>query len=472
MIGSPSFWCPETPNYVVGVCAELVIVAGHSRTFVWAMPGGELIAVWARRDLHGTLAITRDRDDVLLDQRHRRLRVEAATGATRAEEPAVPAARLVIDDRRKGMTLTSPDGVERHRTVAWTRVGSIARDGSRYALDENGSVRVYDAATDALVHTSPRGGTPTLSADGRYLVVSLLGPPRTWIEDIDGGVAITPPEPPGVYSVTLGHRALVVVDDGVWSLDPVQRIATVGATGSHRVIRGEQVIGLARNELGRWRLDDGAKTASIPLPARGANSLGVDAAGRYAVLTLDDSHGLLLLLPDGVWLADLDAGTLARIIDDAGLASVAMAPAGDRIAIVDEQRDTVRVVDRGGATLSTPAVPAPVRWAQFSPDGERLLVVGSVDDVETAYLVDLAGAVTTVGAGTWRGWLGATLVRRASGTLEQVDPATGAVLATMTVEPSPTRLWLDEHRTALASNDGCLRLRDLVWRTVGAKEPS
>jgi hypothetical protein len=493
VIGSPAFWCPETPNYVVGVCDELVIVAGHSRTFVWAIPDGTLIAVWPRWDLRGAVAIDREGDVVVIDERHRRLRVEAATGATVGEEAtAPPAARMRIDNARTAMTLTMPDGAERQLVVPWTREGCVARDGGRYALDGSGGpVRVYDAETDEGVYVAARGGTPTLSADGRYLVVSLLGPPRTWIEDIERGVVVTPAEPPSVYSVTLGHAEMVIVDDGVWSVAPVARVATIRGLGTTRVIRGEHAIGITRNELARWRLRNGEKVASIALPARGASSMSVDAAGRFAALTLDDSHGLLLLRPDGVWLADLDAGTLVRITDDTSPANVAINPAGDRIAIVDEWGERIRVVDQSGATLMTPPVPAPVRWAQFSPDGERLLVVGYArteeqrlaggDGDETAYLVDSAGTVTTVGAGTWRGWLGEHLVRRAGDILEQIDPATGQVLATAAVEPAPTgpsrdghvglsetraRVWLDERRIALSSNDGCLRLRDLVWRTV------
>jgi hypothetical protein len=198
--------------------------------------------------------------------------------------------------------------------------------------------------------------------------------------------------------------------------------------------------------------------------------------GRFAALTLDDSHGLLALFPEGVWVADLAEARLVRISDDAGPASVAIAPGGDVVAIVDEGGETVRVVDRTGAPRMAPVVPACVRWAQFSPDGERLLVVGHVmteadrldgaDGVETAYLVDRGGAVSTVGPGTWRGWLGDVLVRRTGDLLERFDPASGRVTAAAAVEASPTRVWFDARRVAMASNDGCVRLRDLDWRTV------
>lgn len=487
MIGSPAFWCPETPNYVVGVCDELVVVAGHSHVFVWSMRDGALLGTWSRRDLRGARAIMKKDDDVLVDLPDRRVRAVTATGATVADEEAVRGWSLRIDNARTGMTLRSPAGAETTRSVAWTRDGCIARDGARYALDgSSGGVKVYDAVTHALVHTSARSGTPTLSADGRFLVVSMLGPPRTWIEDVDRGVAITPALPPGIHTVTLGHPSRCVVDDGVWSLPAdgegaPARVASVEAWGSYRAIRGEAIVGIglgagANGSVGRWRLADGACAARVEVPARKAYSLSVDDAGRRVALTLDDSHGLLALFPDGVWLADLDAGSLVRITDDTGPAVVSIAPAGDAIAIVDEMGETVRVVDGEGAPLLTPEVPAPVRWAQFSPDGQQLLVVGvaitdeqrlaSEDGAETAYLVDRAGRVTTVGPGTWRGWHGASLVRRAGELLERVDPASGEVTATAAVEPAPTRVWIDEHRIAMASNDGCLRLRELVWRKL------
>jgi hypothetical protein len=482
VIGSPAFWCPETPNFVVGVCAELVIVAGHTHTFVWSMQGGAPLGVWSRRDLHRATSIMKKGDEVLVDLPDRRLTLVTATGATVAEEPLERGWSLRIDNARTAMTLRSPAGVESVRAVAWTRDGCIAREGARYALDHStGPVKVYDAATHEVVHTAVRGGTPTLSADGRYLVVSMLGPPRTWIEDVDRGVAMTPALPPAVYTVTLGHPSVCVVDDGVWTLPGAgegapARVATIEAWGATRAIRGESIVGVGGGAVGRWRLADGAREALVAIPARKAYSLSADAAGRTVALTLDDSHGLLALFPDGVWLADLDAGTLVRITDDTGPATVCIAPAGDVVAIVDETGDSVRLVDRAGEPLLTPELPAPVRWAQFSPDGAHVLVVGYAvteeqrlageDGVETAYLVDRAGAVATVGPGTWRGWLGEHLVRRAGDTLERVDPATGAVMATTAVEAAPTRVWFDERRIALASNDGCLRLRDLVWRRV------
>ena len=442
-IGSSAFWCPETPNYIVGVSAELVILAGHSRTFVWAMPAGEPLAVWSRRDLHRAVAIARDGDDVLVDLPERRLRLALATGETRAEEAAVAVAP------------------------------------ARYAVDHPDGVRVHDAATKALVYTAPRHGSAALSTDGRYLVVSMLGPQRTWIVDVDRGVMVTPPQPAGIYTVTLGHPELVVVDDGVWSVAEAsgpRRIATVDAGGAYRAIRGDRIVGRVLRGLGRWRLRDGVRDGHVDLPARSAYSVSVDQAGRFAVLTLDDSHGLLADFPDGVWIADLDAGSLVRIADANGPAVASIAPAADAVAIVDWRGESVRIVDRAGVELRCPAVPATLRWSQFAPDGERLLVVGHVsteDDrldgapgVEMAYLVDRSGAVATVGAGTWRGWHGDTLVRRVGDILEQIDPASGRVLATADVESAPTRVWIDDHRTAMASNDGCLRLRDLVWRTV------
>ncbi len=491
-IGSSAFWCPETPNYIVGVSAELCIVAGHSRTFVWAMPGGEPIAVWTRRDLRRSVAIARDGDHVLVDTPDHRLRLALATGDTVAEEPPVPAAQVAIDNLRTTMTLTLPGVAPVARTVPWTRTGCVARDGGRYALDGTGGkagafrVRVHDTATHALVHEAARSGTPALSADGRYLVVSLLGPPRIQVVDVDRGAAITPALPPGIHTVTLGHPSLVVVDDGVWSLEPTagggapERIATVGAWGQ-REIRGDHIVGAASGLVGRWRLRDGERDAAVELGARGVYTASTDGAGRFVALTLDDSHGLLAVFPDGVWLADLGAGagdptSLVRVSDGPGPAVVALAPAADAIAVIS-WGEHLRVVDRGGVELLRPVLPVEPTWSRFSPDGRRLLVVGDVrteddrlegrDGVETAWIVERDGAVRTLGAGTWRGWLGGELVRRAGARLERVDAETGAVRAVAAVvEDNPTRVWFDERRVALAANDGRLRIRDLVWSPV------
>ena len=70
---------------------------------------------------------------------------------------------------------------------------------------------------------------------------------------------VTPREPPGVFTVTLGHPELCVVDDDVWSL-PAEGaprcVAEVEAWGASRVIRGEVVVGLGdvkgeRGSIGR-----------------------------------------------------------------------------------------------------------------------------------------------------------------------------------------------------------------------------
>jgi hypothetical protein len=48
LVGSDRFWCPETPQFVVAVSPESVIVAGHSHLFEWKVPSGELLRTWPR----------------------------------------------------------------------------------------------------------------------------------------------------------------------------------------------------------------------------------------------------------------------------------------------------------------------------------------------------------------------------------------------------------------------------------------
>lgn len=476
VIGSTRFWCPETVNDVVGVCDDLVIVTGHAHTYVWAMPGGEPLAVWDRRGLHDTLAIARAGDEVIVDSRMARRRLELATGRVVYEGPPVPCARAEIDQARKQVRFTVPGGASWRREGPWVRSATIARDGRRSAIQTEHGVEVEDVATGAIVHSTTRAGEPTLSADGRWLVISSLGPPRCWIVDLDERRALTEDDPPRVGSVVFGDGDVVLVDDALWSLDGPRRVATIDGLARPRAIRGDVLIGTGVIVRGterhaaicRWRLTDGQRVSELELPVRSTWSMSVDGSGRWVVFNLDASRGLLLDLRDGVWLADLFSGTFTCIADAPGGAGLSFANDGEAITITHD--GAVRVIDRAGVELRRVDAPAAARHTTFTPDGRGLVIDGGDQDPDGVdgdddgglVVVDADGARHRPGVGIWLGWDGDALVRVRDGALERcaID---GAVLARMAIDGDLRTTWLGRGKVAFARNDGRLIVRDLAW---------
>ncbi len=349
-IGSPRLWCRETPQYSVGVSASLAVIAGYPSTWIWSLPDGELVARWTSRPLErDVVSIERDNDALVVDTARERRRFDLSTGALLATSDPVPSATITLDANRTIATVTQRDGSARSFAVPWSYSATVARDGARFAVSSPSETRVYDARDGGIVFECARSSVPRLSFDGARLLLSMLGPPRTRVYDVDTATLLGPDEPTHFGDVMLGDD-VAVIDDGAWSLDDGRRIASFDGAHSPLWIGRGALIAKAPRSLARWNLRTGERTRSIALEGD-VESASVDASGRFAALTQGVARGLLYMPIAGVFLADLERSTLARIdgLADDVSRDAAISADGRSTAIVGS--DSVREVDREGAAL-------------------------------------------------------------------------------------------------------------------------
>lgn len=454
VVGSPRFWCPETVNAVVGVCAELLVVNGHRSTFVYALPDGEPLARWATRIPAGA-AIARAGDELVVDDAlGGRRRYALATGALVGEDPAgAPrAATIELDDDRTRVTIRGGAGDAVSHATPWVQWACVARDGARFAVvtADGLCVRARDGEE---IYRDDTFGTPVLSADGRWGLASSLAASRLRVIELATGEPLTD-EPPRIAEVFPCTRSLVVIDGVLWALEPAEVIHAFTRLGRTLAVRGDTVIGTTRfplgatrGHLGAWTLDDPDPRALVAIPARAAANHAIDLRGRYAALTLDNSRGLLLDLLDGIWLADLATATIARIADAPGDAAIAIDAAGERIVACHD--DVLRILARDGRELERRAVPLGT-CASFAPDDSLHVWPGDPDARDDE---------------RWLGWwpgAAAERVRRVGATLERVA-ADGTVVARHAMPDDVRRVWLGPDTIATSADDGRVVLAPARW---------
>lgn len=474
-LGSERFWCPETINEVLGVCAEVLVVLGYSNTFLYSVPDGEPLAVWPHRSWRSADAIAREGDALLIDQGRLRRRVSLATGALLSEQTAPPPARVeIVGTARTRLRFEGPSGDGWTRRTPWLDWACAARDGERYAMTTSEGLQVRDAASGEVVYQCARFAIPTLSADGRWLAASLLGPPRCCVVEVDRGVEHGALLPPSLGNVLLGEGDLAVLDDASWELSTQRRLATLEDAGSVRaMLPGGRAVGSSVVRRGStsgflcvWDLATGARLSALPFPARTVECFSVDARGRYAACTLDSSRGLLLDLLDGVWLADLEAGSLRLLVDAPGGAPVALSPSGAVLAV--GYPEEVRCFDlEGRLQRAVPTVEA-AKGLRFLAEDTLLAFCIDEEGLAPDSLWDLSGGgpARLVARGAWVGARGLEVLRRAGSRLERVD-LSGAVRGALEVG-RPRRLWCSESLLATSENDGVLQVRPQRWSAPDA----
>ncbi len=463
-LGSGRFWCPETPQYVVGVSATVLVVAGAPGTYLWSVPSGELLAVWSGRPLaRDTDAVAREADALCADVGGVRRWYDLRTGALRAEAPAPPAARIALDDARTTVTVTAPDGRVSRHPVPWSAVAAVARDGARFAVATPGEARVYDARDGGLVFSRRGAGYPTLSADGATAAFSLLGPPRMQVYDVDRGLRWTPDEPPSLDQVVLTAGPYALVDAAVWDLRAPG--ASTALAGARSVLWSDAARCVAHGPAGvaRYDLASGARERFVPFDGS-LESACVDANGRTVVATFHRSRGLLHLGLPGVWRFDLESERVTELVATDGGApgpALALHPTGGEVALTHD--GVVRFVDRAGAPARAPlAVDGAVRCA-WSPAGALLAVWSEAPDAVTVFDGATVVARFDASARGCCGWDGEALVWGDGRARERCDPRDGRVLARWSAPEPARRLWVGGGRYAVSVNDGTLRVRDLVW---------
>lgn len=461
VIGSDRFWCPETVNFVAGVCAELVVAAGHARMFVWRMPGGEPIATWPRhRELAGAQAVALVGDDVVFDVGDRRVAVALATGALRTIGQAPPAARASRDDRV--ITIVAPDGTS--RTVVREglfRQPAVTPDGRRLAIRYFDRVEVIDVSGEVPVWSARRVADPVLSADGRWLALADLGRQRIEVVDLDEGRVITPAEPtlppPQVATTSELVIARLAGGAGVWTLDGGAwlRSLPVGTLA----VRQDDVLGMTTDGVGRWDPRTGERRAFVALPGR-LQCGGFDGAGRRFAAALHQSGGLMAWGLPGVWVVDLEAGT-AEVIDleESLFRSVAISPDGERVVTCDDELRIHAVAP--GFPVVARSRGANQATLLFSPDGARLLVIPWDAEDGEPRIVDVATGAARPAAirkhlvqWTDAGWL---IVDEEQ--VLVVDPERLAVRASWTFDARVSAAGLHGDRLAVATHRGFIYVR-------------
>lgn len=463
-IGSPRLWCRETPQYSVGVSASLAVIAGYPSTWIWSLPDGELVARWASRPLdRDVVSIERDGDALVADTARERRRFDLAMGDLLSTCDPVPSATITLDANRTTATVTQRDGSARSFAVPWSYSATVARDGARFAVSSPSVTRVYDALEGGVVFECARSSVPRLSSDGTRLLLTMLGPPRTRVYDVDTATLLGPDEPTHFGDVMLGDD-VVIIDDGAWSLDDGRRIASFDGAYCPLWIDRDTLISKAHRSLARWNLRTGERTRSIELEGD-VESASVDASGRFAALTQGIARGLLYIPIAGVFLADFERSTLARIDGLADDVSRDVAISADACCIAIAGGDLVREVDREGVALRDPFEREGASRVAYSPDGSTLAVWWSDNEGSSVTLYEEGRERATLSCRSCEvlGWWGDDLLRSSARRYERLDARTLEVVANWTPDEATYDTWFGDRDVAESAGDGTLRIRTLRW---------
>jgi Ca2+-binding RTX toxin-like protein len=159
----------------------------------------------------------------------------------------------------------------------------LSPDGSRlFVTGSDGNLRVYDAATGALLATWDVGtqlGAVDISADGSFLMVA----ERVPVSVVGSG---TPPQ-----SQTITTYKVSTADGSVQSF-PVQVSGSSGPAHDVAILaNGEVVLTMAHNGYGLWSLDTSTGTYTGLAAGNEAGALTTSVDRTYALLAPTNSSG-------------------------------------------------------------------------------------------------------------------------------------------------------------------------------------
>jgi YVTN family beta-propeller protein len=325
----------------------------------------------------------------------------------------------------------------------------------------------------------------------------LLGlPPTPGAAHSDGGSGFC------AYVTNLQSTTVHVVDPSVRSIEE-----TLGGLTNPRAIavtpdRSRAFV----IEHGSFRVKvldtrDHSVVATIPLGTPGQAADGREVAispdGRFAYVTqeffsnvsvIDVTTGVVVgvvqpgsrprgvaVTPDGthLYVANSAGGTVA-VVDPASLTvettidvggspyGVAISPDGTRAYVASGPTHSVSVIDTASRTLlATISVPGTARWVAVSPDGARVYVtlpedtwgvfnpqrlVGVIDTTSNTLVDTITVGVQPQNVEFTRDGARAFVTNFASGTLSEIDVATGNVVGTSPCGPTPVGLAVIERQ--------------------------